>query len=277
MTTPKFVVMYSGGAGSWAAARRIVDRHGAENVVLLFADTNMEDKDLYRFVAESVAKFGCELVRLADGRDVWQVFSDERFIGNSLVDPCSKILKRQLMDKWRERHCDRLATTLVFGLDWSEQGRIEGSHGVGGLRRRMEATGWKSIFPLNDRPYLTKADILDLMRADGLDPPRLYGMGWPHNNCGGFCVKAGLGQFRHLLRVMPERYRYHEEREAETMAIIGPTAIPFLRLRRGGTNTYLTMKEFRVLCESEPSLGLDHGWGCGGGCAIDDHDQEAKA
>lgn len=268
--SPKFLVMYSGGAGSWAAAKRIVDRQGPDSVKLLFSDTMMEDEDLYRFLDDSAANLGCELIRIADGRDIWQVFIDERFIGNSRVDPCSKILKRALMDRWRNEHCDPSATTLVFGLDWSERHRIDGDKGVGGFRRRMEATGWRTTFPMDERPYMTKPEVLDWMRATGLKPPRLYEMGWPHNNCGGICVKAGLGQMRHLLRTMPERYRYHEGREAAAIAAIGPTAKPFIRLRDGGKSRYVTMKEFREESESFPLLGDDQGWGCGGGCAIDE-------
>ena len=42
----KHLVMFSGGVGSWAAAKRVVERHGTEGVVLLFADTLIEDEDL---------------------------------------------------------------------------------------------------------------------------------------------------------------------------------------------------------------------------------------
>jgi len=33
------VVMFSGGIGSWATARRVADEHGPEHLTLLFADT----------------------------------------------------------------------------------------------------------------------------------------------------------------------------------------------------------------------------------------------
>jgi hypothetical protein len=38
------------------------------------------------------------LVWIADGRHPWEVYRDEKFIGNSLVDPCSRILKREIND-----------------------------------------------------------------------------------------------------------------------------------------------------------------------------------
>jgi len=41
--------MFSGGITSWAAAKRVAAEHGADNTLLLFTDTKMEDEDLYRF------------------------------------------------------------------------------------------------------------------------------------------------------------------------------------------------------------------------------------
>lgn len=52
----RHLVMFSGGAGSYAAAKRVVAEHGPANTLLIFADTKMEDEDLYRFVGEAVAK-----------------------------------------------------------------------------------------------------------------------------------------------------------------------------------------------------------------------------
>jgi 3'-phosphoadenosine 5'-phosphosulfate sulfotransferase (PAPS reductase)/FAD synthetase len=270
----RHLVMYSGGACSWAAARRTIERHGRDGVALLFADTLIEDEDLYRFLEDSTANLGVPLVRIADGRTPWEVFEERKFIGNTRVDLCSRILKRELMNRWRDDHCRPGETTIVYGLDWQERHRIEGHIEKGerkpGHRERLAAEGWHAVYPMDERPYLTQDDILGLMRAEGLEPPRLYALGFPHNNCGGFCCKMGLAQARHLLQTMPGRYAEHERREREVMAAIGPTARPFLRDRRGGRTRGVTMQEFRERLEREPELFADHGWGCGGGCAVDD-------
>lgn len=50
--------MFSGGAGSWGAAKRTVERHGPDDVLLLFADTLIEDEDLYRYLEEAAANVG---------------------------------------------------------------------------------------------------------------------------------------------------------------------------------------------------------------------------
>lgn len=257
----KRIVMFSAGACSWAAAMRTIERHGRDDVELLFADTQIEDPDAYRFLDDAEKQLGVPLHRIADGRDPWEVFVDEKFIGNSRVDPCSKILKRQLMDKW----CGDKNTVRVFGLDWSERTRVE-RH-----RERMASQGWSCEYPMDEKPYMTKEEIFDWMRSEGIEPPRLYALGFGHNNCGGMCVKMGLGQARHLLFTLPDVYRYHEAREADAMAKIGSTALPFLRYRRGGKTRSVTMREFREDLEKQPTLFQDYAvGGCGGGCAIDD-------
>ena len=43
----KHVVMYSGGIGSWAAAKRVIDRHGSDNIVLLFTRTRLSKTQTY--------------------------------------------------------------------------------------------------------------------------------------------------------------------------------------------------------------------------------------
>lgn len=47
------VVMFSGGAASYVAAKRVIEKYGKENVTLLFADTRTEDETLYEFVAQA--------------------------------------------------------------------------------------------------------------------------------------------------------------------------------------------------------------------------------
>lgn len=75
------VVRGSGGIGSWATAMRVTERHGTDNMILLIADSKADDADLWRFVADSSRHLGLEPVIVADGRNPWQVFHDQRFLG----------------------------------------------------------------------------------------------------------------------------------------------------------------------------------------------------
>ena len=250
----RHIPMFSGGVTSWAAARRIADQYGIDDLDLLFADTLIEDEDTYRFLPEAAANIGVPVTRVADGRDVWEVFHDERFLGNSQIDPCSKILKRKLLRRWVEEHCDPADTVIVLGLDWTEGERIQTS--------RERWAPWTVRFPLAERPYHAKHYWLDQLREAGIEPPRLYRMGFAHANCGGFCVKAGQGHFALLLETMPERYAYHEAKEQEIRDYLHAD-VAIMKDRSGGETRPLTMREFRERREAGQPCDLFDIGGCG--------------
>jgi hypothetical protein len=220
----------------------------------------MEDEDLYRFLHEAHASIGGQLVTLCDGRTPWQVYEKERYIGDSRIDPCSKILKRKLLDKWRNENCDPETSTFYVGIDWTEKHRLD--------RLQKLVAPWRYEAPLLAPPYTTKWMLLAELKEDGIEPPRLYKMGFAHNNCGGFCCKAGHSHFRHLLATMPDRYRYHEEQEARLRGLGINGAI--LKTQVGGIRRKITLREFREAIESDTQGNLfeedDLAAGCG--CAL---------
>jgi 3'-phosphoadenosine 5'-phosphosulfate sulfotransferase (PAPS reductase)/FAD synthetase len=63
-TVDRHVVMFSGGIGSWAAAKRVAERHGTSTLTLLFTDTLIEDADLYRFLVDAAENVGAKLARI---------------------------------------------------------------------------------------------------------------------------------------------------------------------------------------------------------------------
>jgi len=251
------VVSFSGGVGSFWAASRVIARHGRESVTLLFADTRMEDDDLYRFNREASEHLGVPLTVISDGRTPWGVFRDEAFIGNSRVDMCSRILKRDLLDRWHREHCLELTTTLYVGIDWTEEHRL--------LRLRRRKPEWRFEAPMCEAPLWDKCQMLDELRKVGIAPPLLYGLGFPHNNCGGFCIKAGQAHFAHLLRVLPERFAFHEAQEQSLRQTLGDVAI--LRDRRGGKVMPLTLRQLRERIAAGEEFDRYEWGGCG--CSLD--------
>ncbi len=236
------IVAFSGGLSSFEVARRLVLEYGPEAVECVFTDTKTEDEDLYRFLRETIAYLGCPLVTLADGRDIWQVFEDVRFHGNSRVDPCSRILKREMFAKYLEG-ADKSTTILYYGIGASEAHRFD---------RLVERwVGWHVEAPLI-ATGTTKEQILVELDKIGIAPPRLYEMGFEHNNCGGFCVKTGQRQMEHLLKVMPERYAYHEAKQEALFKIIEPHG--FIRRTTNGGLAYLSLKQFRELVEAKQPI-----------------------
>lgn len=205
----KHIVFYSGGIGSFGAAYKIV-KQGVNlgDIILLFTDTKMEDEDLYRFIDESTKFLGLGLTTIADGRDVWEIFFSVKFLGNSRVDPCSKILKRDLARKWIKEHYKPEECRLYLGIDWTEEHRWE--------RSKKYWEPYTVDAPLCKEPYIEKSELFTILEDSGIEKPRLYKMGFAHNNCGGFCIKSGQAQFKKLYKEFPERFLYHEERERDS-------------------------------------------------------------
>lgn len=253
----RHLVLFSGGVCSWASAKLCAQKHGTDGMVLLFADTKMEDEDLYRFLDEAAANVGAPLVRIADGRTPWEVMRDHNCIAKPRMDMCSRELKRDLLDKWREENTDAETCTVHFGMDWTECHRLE--------RVSELLAPWKcASYATTERPILAKPQMLEWLKREGIRPPRLYEMGFPHNNCGGFCIKAGQAHFAHLLRMMPDRYRYHEGKEEEMRQRVGDYSI--LRDRTGGTTKTLTLRQLRERIEAQGEFDAFEWGGCG--CAL---------
>lgn len=265
MDNLRHVVMFSGGVGSWMAARRVADRHGISGLTLLFCDTLIEDPDLYRFIDEAAADIGVPVTRIADGRTPWQVFRDERFLGNSSFDPCSKILKRHLADRWFNENCSPEGTVIYVGIDWTESHRFDDGAG-NGLRPRRAAKGWRYEAPLLDPPFLWKDQMLRMANARGIATPKLYQEGFSHNNCGGVCCKMGQGQAAHLLRTRPATYARAEAEEEKLRDLLGDVSM--LTDRRGGTKKPLTLRALRERIEASGEVDMLEWGGCG--CFVDD-------
>lgn len=281
----KCVVFFSGGIMSWAAAKRATAKYGPENTTLLFTDTLIEDEDLYRFLDEAAANVGAPMVKIAEGRTPWEVFRDEQTIGNTRRDPCSKILKRNLGLKWLRENCDPSTTVLVFGIHIEEDHRLEfyddKKQEWRGVRPRYQRLGWPHVeAPMCERPWMTSRMVHDWLAAEGIRRPRLYDLGFAHNNCGGFCVKAGEGHFFNLLHQMPARFAAHEaEEEAFNARRPGKrrqTVLAPERIIDGKrTRVPMSLKEFREAVESDPQISLFDIGGCG--CFLEDADEDEGA
>ena len=116
-------------------------------------------------------------------------------------------------------------------------------------------------FPLAEPPFGNKTRIIEELRAIGIKEPRLYGAGFAHNNCGGFCVKAGKGQMVHLLNTLPERYLEHERKELEFQEFIG-SKVTILSETRGGVKRNLTLRDLRKRAEAGEEFRFNQGTAC---------------
>jgi len=239
-------VLYSGGVCSHLAAKRYIEQSGTKPV-LLFSDTGIEDADLYRFIDDGAKSLGCELVKVSSGETFEAMIVRNKALPNDRMPFCSRELKVEPAKKWLESHPE--IDTLVVGLDWTE------AHRKPKVEKRWD--GYTILCPMMDAPYLMKDEMIASL---DIEPPRLYALGFKHNNCGGGCVRGGLSAWRHLAKTLPDVYEQWAKRE---------DLIPgysFARDRRNKTSKPFPLRQIRA--ELNPKdIGDDWG-GCG--CFIDD-------
>lgn len=324
------IVMYGGGLTSYEAARRSILTYGRENTEIWFADTRTEDRDLYRFNRDVQRVLGKDIIVFDQGIDIWGVFFEQRALGNSRIDPCSKFLKRKpLREELNSRFCEWMCTACqthisetpikirVIGesgrpvtkvacpfcakgdtdysssiyeyktlsqtklLDsdrarevfYSIDDRLEPADEKGrtvrivlgmdkiddcnrAARTELSFHPYRVWFPLDEGVPAFKERITQSLLSIGVRPPRLYDMGFKHNNCGGFCVKAGLGQIAHFYQTKPDDYLEHERREQEFRNNINPNVSIFSRVVDGKKQP-MTMKTLRERIEAGEEFKFD--------------------
>jgi 3'-phosphoadenosine 5'-phosphosulfate sulfotransferase (PAPS reductase)/FAD synthetase len=250
------IVSLSGGVSSAVAANRVIERYGKEKVLLWFADTSWEDEDLYRFLDDLQSYWGMTAFYYQEGRNPLQVAQDEHIIPNQRLAPCTFRLKIQPFVRY-------LATqpkpvTIHLGLDWTETHRMDAPR-----KRYEELEGVLVDFPLMWEPIETRS-YHEIVRSWGIEIPRLYTMGFPHNNCGGRCVKQGVAEWKRLRRFMPERFAEVKEWEDAQRAKGGKLAnYAICRTEKGGITRPLPLAEIEAQDEKLPeALVQEDLFGC---------------
>jgi len=236
----KHIISLSGGIGSYETLKRVLQSNPKEDVQAVFCDTLMEDGDLYRFLDDIENKLGIKIIRLATGKDPWQLCFENKFLFNSRVALCSRVLKSALFRTWLNANYPNPTTAILYlGIDFTESHRKEAI-----IKNYLP---YKVKFPLCDKPYLLKSEMLEDLKKDRIKIPRLYELGFNHNNCSGACFKAGIGSWRNLLEKDPNTYRKMEDKE-ETFRQFFNKDVSILK-RKSKT---FTLKELRVIVETQP-------------------------
>lgn len=208
----KSCVQYSGGLVSWGAAKMACDEHGAENVLLLFADTGNESDGTYRFMWQGAQALGARLecVRLTGegGRYIkpWDLAIEKKILPDWHLGICTTELKRKPLTCFIEENLPP-ECEIVVGFSIEEIERIDR------LKKNRPNVNWR--FPLAERPYKTMCDIRSWLKELNVEEPDLYEQGFNHANCNGACFKASYSHWARLYKERPEVFAYNEAKEKE--------------------------------------------------------------
>lgn len=87
-------------------------------------------------------------------------------------------------------------------------------------------------------------------------------MGFTHNNCGGFCCRAGQGHFARLLEKFPDRFAYYEDKEEELRKFLGRNVAILKKTKNKVTLPY-TLRQLREDFEAQRPIDMKDVGGCG--------------
>jgi hypothetical protein len=213
----RIVCQFSCGAASAVATKLAIAQYSATHEVpIINAFLAEEHADNRRFAADCEAWFGRPITVLRDTKDdasVVRVFRRKQYMMGPMGAPCSRALKRDLLDKWKQP-----GDVMVFGYTAEEEDRLED------FRDRNPTR--PVIAPLIEAG-LSKADCKAMVERAGIELPLMYRLGYDNANCIG-CVKGGEGYWRAIREDFTDQF--------EAMCLlqdeIGPGSW-FLRYRSG--------------------------------------------
>lgn len=217
MSKSRIVCQFSCGAASAVATKLAIAKYATTHEVLIVnAFLKNEHSDNRRFAADCESWFGVPITVLRDQKydaDTIQVFRRRGYMKGPKGAPCSRTLKRELLDSVKLD-----GDVIVFGYTMEEEDRY--------LDFQERNLGMTIVAPLIDAG-LGKEDCKEMVRRAGIELPITYRMGYDNANCIG-CVKGGEGYWRAIREDFPEQF----EEIASVQDEIGEGAY-FLRYRSG--------------------------------------------
>lgn len=245
----RIVAQFSCGAASAVATKIAIDRWG-DRVCVINAFVADEDDDNRRFLRDCEQWFGREITVLRDekyGASAIEVWRRRRFIVNRNGAPCSKTLKRDLLNAWRDPSD---AIVLGYTADLRDAARLD---------RYIDAHASEIVIAPLVEAEITKLDCLRIVREAGIEIPRMYRLGYPNANCPG-CPKGGEGYWNRIRVDFPERF----EAVARVQDMLGEGAY-FFRNRKTGQRISL-----RMLDPSAGRFTPIESFECGATCEMPD-------
>ena len=198
---------FSGGVSS-AVATKLAIPHLDK---IIYIDIEDQHPDTIRFVKDCEKWFGrqIEIVQSPYKNVQNAVFGagGSGYVNGPAGAACTRILKRRVRKEW-ELDYEKIPITYYWGLDFKEAKRVE--------RIRQTNPNQIHIFPLVDRE-VTKEKAHQILKASGINRPKMYDLGYLNNNCVG-CVKGGMGYWNKIRVDFPEVFTARAKMERKVGA-----------------------------------------------------------
>jgi hypothetical protein len=214
----RIICQFSCGAASAVATKLVLAQYGETcEIHIINAFIKEEHPDNRRFLTDCEKWFDRPITVLQDekyGASAFEVFRKKRYMKGLRGAPCSKALKREVLDAYKQPD-----DVMVLGYTIEEQHRLD---------QFIDANNdMHVIAPLIERS-MSKADCLAIIERAGIELPLMYRLGYNNANCIG-CVKGGEGYMNKVRRDFPEQF----EELATIQEMIGPSAYLYRNRKTG--------------------------------------------
>lgn len=196
-------VWFSNGAASAIALQETLRRYGNLcNVVAINNPVAEEDSDNLRFAADVSAWLGCQIVYWRSKRfpnaSAVEVWETERAMSFPFGAPCTRALKKHARQEYEAAH---RVDWHVFGFTADEKDRHE----------RFVLTERDNVLPILIEAGLSKQACYNRLIEAGIEPPRVYAMGFPNANCIGCSKAAGVTYWNNVRKTFPKVFQHRAE------------------------------------------------------------------
>ena len=208
---------WSGGLASALTCKLCIDEYGLENVRIIFQDTMNEHEDTYRFKIDCEKWYSKEIETIKSEKwgSIQEIWRRYKSLNTATGAVCSTELKRRVREDWQKNNT-WIAQAFGFTVDEIKRSKS----------RMMEHPKLNAIFPLIEKGY-TKKDVYKIIIEAGLEPPKMYKLGFDNNNCFGTgCTQGGIGYWKKIQKEYPEKFEAMAKMEHElTNSKLSPVTI----------------------------------------------------
>jgi 3'-phosphoadenosine 5'-phosphosulfate sulfotransferase (PAPS reductase)/FAD synthetase len=185
------VVWFSCGASSAIACMYAIKKY--KDCKIVYCDTGGEHESNYDFLLDVQGLIGQEIIILKNEnyKDHFEVFKTG-YLNGVYGAKCTTELKKKLRLKYQEPD-----DIHIFGYTIEEKSRATKFE----YNNPELFVDWVLI-----EKGITKENCLGILWQKGIKLPKMYELGYNHNNCIG-CVKGGMGYWNQIRKDFPKHFK----------------------------------------------------------------------